>query len=134
MKISFGDIILASGIQFGETPIDFRVFGQRAIQTMATVRGSEAKAVDRGNLNTLIEFRVRKKHDSAESAQDYAVRHASELRDLATDLTIVGEPNNAIYYLRNAVLSSIESTSNGNTSEHFYKIIGGAVAAAVEGA
>ncbi|MDR1434892.1 MAG: hypothetical protein LBI77_00605 [Puniceicoccales bacterium] len=132
MKISFGDIILANGIQFGETPIDFRVFGQRAMQMVSTVRGGEAKAVDRGNLNTLIEFRVRKKHDTAESAQDYAVRHASELRNLSTDLTIVGEPSNAIYYLKNAVLSSIESTSKGNTSEHFYKIIGGTVSAAME--
>jgi hypothetical protein len=127
MKISFGDISLASGIEYGEMPIDFRIFGQRAVQVLSTIRGDEVKAVDRGNLNTRIEFRVRKKHDNTESAQNYTIRHASELRDLQSDLTIVGEPSNAAYYMRNAVISSVESSSNGNTSEHFYKIIGGAI-------
>jgi hypothetical protein len=127
MRIFFGDINLASGIEYGETPIDFKIFGQRAIQMLSTIRGDEAKAVDRGNLTTRLEFRVRKKHDTAEAAQDYAIRHASELRDLETDLTIVGEPSNTTYYLKNAVVSSVESTGNGNVSEHFYKIVGGAV-------
>ncbi|MDR0418074.1 MAG: hypothetical protein LBH08_01385 [Puniceicoccales bacterium] len=127
MKISFGNINLANGIEYGETPIDFKIFGQRAIQIMETVRSNEARAVDRGNLTTRIEFRVRKKHDTVEAAQNYAIRHASELRDLQTDLTIVGEPSNTTYYLKNAVVSSVESTGNGNVSEHFYKIIGGAV-------
>jgi hypothetical protein len=127
MKISFGDINLANGIEYGETPIDFKIFGQRAIQMLATVRSNEAKAVDRGNLTTRIEFRVRKKHDTAEAAQNYAIRHASELRDLQTELTIVGKPSNTTYCLKNAVVSSVESTGNGNVSEHFYKIIGGAV-------
>jgi hypothetical protein len=91
------------------------------------------KAVDRGNLNTRIEFCVRKQHDSAEGAQNYAIRHASELRDLQSDLTIVGEPSNATYYLRNAVVASVESSSNGSTSEHCYKIVGGAVTDNLEG-
>ncbi|MDR1906827.1 MAG: hypothetical protein LBQ03_01225 [Puniceicoccales bacterium] len=132
MKISFGNINLASGIGYGETPIDFKVFGQRAIQLMSTIRGDEAKAVDRGNLTTRIEFRVRKKHDTVEAAQNYAVRHASELRDLQTDLTIVGEPSNTAYCLKNAVVSSVESMGNGTVSEHFYKIVGGAVTLAGE--
>jgi hypothetical protein len=132
MKISFGDISLASGIEYGEMPIDFKILGQRAVQVLSTVRGDEVKAIDRGNLNTRIEFRVRKKHDNAESAQNYAIRHASELRNLQSDLTIVGEPGNVPYCLKNAVVSSVESTSNGNTSEHFYKIIGGAIVDAWE--
>jgi hypothetical protein len=127
MKIFFGDINLASGIEYGETPIDFKIFGQRAIQVLSTIRGEEAKAIDRGNLTTRLEFRVRKKHDTAEAAQNYAMRHASELRDLQTDLTIVGEPSNTTYYLKNAVIASVESVSSGNVSEHFYKIVGGAV-------
>jgi hypothetical protein len=127
MKIFFGDINLASGIEYGETPIDFKIFGQRTIQVLSTIRGDEAKAVDRGNLTTRLEFRVRKKHDTTESAQNYAMRHASELRDLQTDLTIIGEPSNTTYYLKNAVISSVESVSSGNVSEHFYKIMGGAV-------
>jgi hypothetical protein len=127
MKISFGNINLASGIEYGEMPIDFKIFGQRTVQILSTIRGSETKAIDRGNLNNRVEFRVRKKHDNAESAQNYSIRHASELRDLQSDLTIVGEPSNTPYYLKNAVILSVESTSNGNTSEHFYKIVGGAI-------
>ncbi|MDR2807187.1 MAG: hypothetical protein LBB11_03460 [Puniceicoccales bacterium] len=132
MKISFGDVSLARGIEFGETPMDFKVFGQHATQIISTIRGDEVKAIDRGNLTTRIEFRVRKKHKNAEAAQDYMVRHAAELRDLQTDLTIVGEPSHTIYYLKNAVMSSVESSSNTNTSEHFYKILGGAIADALE--
>ncbi|MDR2812394.1 MAG: hypothetical protein LBB05_01200 [Puniceicoccales bacterium] len=128
MKIFFGDISLVGGIECGETPIDFKVLGQRTIQMLSTIRGSEAKAVDRGNLTTRLEFRVRKKHGTAEIAQHYAIRHASELRNLQSDLTIVGEPSNTTYCLKNAVVSSVESVSNGNVSEHFYKIVGGAVA------
>jgi hypothetical protein len=127
MEIFLGDIHLANGIEYGEMPIDFKVFGQRTIQLLSTIRGNEAKAIDRGNLTTRLEFRVRKKHDTAEAAQHYVIRHASELRDLQTDLTIVGEPSNMTYYLKNAVISSVESSSNGNVSEHFYKIVGGAV-------
>jgi hypothetical protein len=127
MKIFFGNINLASGIEYGETPIDFKIFGQRAVQMLLTIRGDEAKAVDRGNLTTRLEFRVRKKHDTVEAAQNYAIRHASELRDLQIDLTIVGEPSNTAYWLKHAVVSSVESVSNGSVSEHFYKIVGGAV-------
>jgi hypothetical protein len=127
MKIFFGNIYLVNGVECGEVPIDFKVSGQRTLQLLSTIRGAEAKAVDRGNLTTHVEFRVRKKHDTAEAAQNYVIRHASELRDLQTDLTIVSEPGNEIYCLKNAVISGVESTSNGNVSEHFYKIVGGAV-------
>jgi hypothetical protein len=132
MKISFGNITLANGVEYGETPFDFKILGQRMVQMLGTVRGAETRAVDRGNLSTHLEFRVRKKHDTAEEAQNYAICHASQLRDLQTDLTIVGEPSNTLYYLKNAVVSSVESSSNGNTSEHFYKIVGGAVGTASE--
>jgi hypothetical protein len=132
MKIAFGDINLANGIEYGETPIDFKIFEQRAVQMISAIRGDEVKAVDRGNHNTRIEFRVRKKHDNSEAAQDYTIRHASELHNLQTNLTILGEPSNTPYYLHNAVIASVESTSNGNISEHFYKIIGGAITVTLE--
>jgi hypothetical protein len=127
MRIFFGDINLASGIEYGEAPIDFRLLGQRSVQLLTTIRGDEAKAVDRGNMTMRLEFRVRKRHDTAEAAQDYVIRHASKLRDLETDLTMVNEPGNTEFYLKNAVLHSVESMSNGNVSEHFYKIVGGAI-------
>ncbi|MDR1906602.1 MAG: hypothetical protein LBQ03_00005, partial [Puniceicoccales bacterium] len=60
MKIFFGNLNLANGIEYGETPIDFKVFGQHAIQLTSMIRGDEAKAVDRVNLTTRIEFHVRK--------------------------------------------------------------------------
>jgi hypothetical protein len=133
MKIAFGDISLAGGVTYGETPIDFKIFGQRSIQFVETIRAAETKAIDRGNLGTRIEFRVRKKHDTTEDAQIYALHHASELHDLETTLTITAEPSNRIYFLTHAVIMGVESGSNGNVSEHFYRIVGGTVGTVLEG-
>jgi hypothetical protein len=125
MKITFGNTILANGIDGNEMPIDFKIFEQRSIQITSTIRGEAVRAIDRGNCHTRIEFRIRKKHTSAEAAQNYILSHSSGLHDLETGLTIIGEPSGAIYHLNHAVISHIESTSNGNTSEHFYRITGG---------
>jgi hypothetical protein len=132
MKIAFGEISLAGGVSYGETPIDFKIFGQRSMQLIETIRAAEAKAIDRGNLSTRIEFRVRKKHDTTEDAQIYALSHASELHDLETTLTITAEPSNRIYLLPHAVMERVESDSNGNVSEHFYRIVGGTVRTVLE--
>jgi hypothetical protein len=78
--------------------------------------------VDRGNLTTRIEFRVQKKQDTAKAAQNYAIRHASELCDLQIALIIVGEPTNTAYCLKNAVISSVESTDNWSVADHWIKL------------
>ena len=125
MKILFGKTALARGADYDEMPIDLKITGDRGIQVLSTIRGASARAINRGNLTTSIEFRVRKKHSTAEDAQQDAIEHASSIVTEPSQLTIITEPGNAIYWLNNAVISGIVSTSNGNISEHFYKIIGG---------
>jgi hypothetical protein len=94
---------------------------------ISAIRGDEVKAVDRGNHNMRIEFCVRKSQDNPEAAQVYTICHASKLHSLQTNLTILREPSNTPYYLRHAVIASVESTRKDNISEHFHEIIGGAI-------
>ena len=125
MKILFGEKALARGVDYGEMPIDFKITGDRGMQLLTSIRGTSACAINRGNLTTSIEFRLRKKHKTIEDAQQDAINHASSIETSPSQLTIITEPGNATYLLNNAVISGIVSTSNGNISEHFYKIIGG---------
>ncbi|MDR2735756.1 MAG: hypothetical protein LBB20_02885 [Puniceicoccales bacterium] len=127
MKISFGTIVLAAGDNARENPFDLKISGQRNVQIAETVRGTEVKAIDRGNLQITIEFKVMKKYDSVESAQINSLEHSSELTGLQSYLTLVGEPSNNTYYMHNAVLVTVQSSANGNTALHYYKITGGRI-------
>ncbi|MDR1458582.1 MAG: hypothetical protein LBI37_03630 [Puniceicoccales bacterium] len=127
MKISFGSMVLAAGNDAKENPFDLKIFGQRNVQIAETVRGTEAKAIDRGNLQITIEFKVSKKYDSVESAQIHSLKHSSELTGLQSYLTLIGEPSNTTYYMHNAVLVTVQSSASGNTSLHYYKITGGRI-------
>ncbi|MDR0351773.1 MAG: hypothetical protein LBH49_04015 [Puniceicoccales bacterium] len=127
MKISFGTVVLAAGNEAKENPFDLKISGQRNVQIAETVRGTEVKAIDRGNLQIIIEFKVTKKYDSEESAQIHSLKHSSELTGLQSYLTLTGEPSNNTYYMHNAVLVTVQSSSNGNTLLHHYKITGGRI-------
>jgi hypothetical protein len=60
MKISFGSLSLADGLEFCESPYDLKIQGQRQIQIAESIRGGEVKTFDRGNLQTHITFKVKK--------------------------------------------------------------------------
>lgn len=125
MKITLGTWELARGVAYGEDPLELKVSGQRSVQLLTTVGGDVSKAVNRGNLVTHLEFRVRKKHPTAELAEEDALRHASELQTKASELTLMSESEKMVFSLKNAVVTSITSSSYGNIAEHFYKIVGG---------
>lgn len=127
MKILLGTTSLVRGEAFGEYPIGLKISGQRTVQVLSALRGQEIRALDRGNLKTVIEFRVRKKHKTAEEAQIYALKQATELNGLQDTFLLESEPSHLTYSLKNAVVTEVISTSNGNTSEHAYRITGGSV-------
>ncbi|UPA28288.1 MAG: hypothetical protein LW808_003215 [Verrucomicrobiota bacterium] len=127
MKIIWGEWELARGAAYGEVPQDLKISGQRSVQLLTTVRGETSKALNRGNLLMNLEFRVRKKHPTAEIAQEDALRHASELKTETANLMLVGESGKTTFQLKDAVIANIISSSNGNIAEHFYKIVGGRV-------
>jgi len=132
MKIAFGSISLAAGLEFGESPYDLKIQGQRQVQIAERLRGREVWAYDRGNLQTQISFRVKRKHDSAEGAQAYALSHAASLAQQSGPLLITGEPGGAHYTLSDASVTRVESSSFHNVSLHSYQIVGGKFSASTQ--
>jgi hypothetical protein len=60
-----------------------------------------------------------------EEAQAYAIQHAASLANLPSTLVITEEPSQDTYSLNDAVISEVQSVSDGVVSSHAYKIIGG---------
>ena len=125
MKISIGTVILAGGAAVDEQPYDFSISNTRLIQMANTIRGETTQGFDRGNQRTSLEFRVVKRHESAEAAETFVIEHAAQLKNLGTDLVITEEPSQQMYTLNDAVISTVECSFEGIASFHFYKIIGG---------
>ncbi|MDR1433085.1 MAG: hypothetical protein LBI61_01955 [Puniceicoccales bacterium] len=125
MKISMGTVVLVAGDSSNERAYDFKITNTRQIQIATAVRSATARGFDRGNQQTTVEFRVSKRHDSAQKAQKYVLQHAALLKNLSPTLTIAVEPSQEIYALSDAAIGDVQSESEGVVSLHFYKIIGG---------
>ena len=125
MKISIGTVELVRGSDYNEQPYDFVINHVRQIQVVNILRAVSAKYYDRGNISTILEFKVSRRHKDVESAQMYIIQHLSILSNLSSTLTITEEPSLTSYSLVNAVISKTSSFCEGAVSTHFYKITGG---------
>lgn len=125
MKISIGTVELVRGSDYNEQPYDFVINHVRQIQVANILRAVSAKYYDRGNISTILEFKVSRRHKDVESAQMYIIQHLSILSNLSSTLTITEEPSLTSYSLVNAVISKTSSFCEGAVSTHFYKITGG---------
>lgn len=129
MKITFGDILIARGQSHHEEPLDLSITTQRLVQETQLMRATHAAPIDRGNLLTRITFSVTRQHNSADTAREFSLTHASTLSGLATDAHFTDEtsPRNRSFTLSNAVISQISLTVNGTTTTAAYDIRGGAI-------
>ncbi|MDR2432223.1 MAG: hypothetical protein LBD34_00510 [Puniceicoccales bacterium] len=125
MKITIGTIILAGGNVANEQPYDLKINNFRQVQIASAIRATSVRGFDRGNQQTTLEFKVSRGHPSVEEAQAYAIQHAASLVNLPSTLVITEEPSKDTYSLNDAVISEVQSVSDGVTSSHAYKIIGG---------
>lgn len=125
MKISIGTVELVRGSDYNEQPYDFVINHVRQIQVANILRAVSAKYYDRGNISTILEFKVSRRHKDVESAQMYIIQHLSILSNLSSTLTITEEPSLTSYSLVNAVISKTSSFCEGAVSTHFYKVTGG---------
>ncbi len=132
MKILIGDVVLAGGEEVNQSPYDISILSERDVQTVKTLRGINAKSYDRGNQVTTFDFKVTRKHDSIEAAQEFILGHAANLYELESFLTVIEEPSEKTFYLLNAVVSSVYSTITVNTTTHFYHILGGQFSTSIE--
>ena len=125
MKIFFGDIVLAGGEDLDESPKDFKVATTRVVQNVNEIRSANARSIDRGNVQNVIEFIVKRKYKSIDDAQMSIFLHSSQIQNLETNMTIFVENIDKKYILHDAVIQSSTCEMIGNTAEYFYKIIGG---------
>lgn len=125
MKIFFGDIVLSGGEDCCEEPINLKVSSSRVVQSVNAIRAVNAKAIDRGNVQNVVEFSVKKKYKSIVDAQMSMFLHSAQIQNLEDDMTIFVENVDKKYILHDAAIQSSEYEIIGNTSECFYKIIGG---------
>jgi hypothetical protein len=125
MKITMGTIILAGGNVANERPYDLKISNSRQVQIASALRAISVRGFDRGNQQTTLEFKVLKSHSSVEEAQAYAIQHAASLTNLPSTLVITEEPSQDTYSLNDAVISEVQSVSDGVVSSHAYKITGG---------
>jgi hypothetical protein len=125
MKISMGAIVLAGGMSAGGEPYDLKISNSRSVQIASSVRAVAAKGFDRGNQQTVFEFKVSRKHDSSTAAQSHVLGLAELLKNLPPTVTVVEEPSGDTYSLNDAAIAEVQSTCSGITSVDFYKIIGG---------
>jgi hypothetical protein len=120
-----GPITLAGGNSAGEQPYDLRIGNTRRTQIAAGMRAEAIRGFDRGNQRTTLEFKVSRRHGSAEEAQVYAVVHAASLKNLGNTLSLTMESSGDVYVLEDAVIGEVQSTADGIVSIHSYGIVGG---------
>ncbi|MDR1414074.1 MAG: hypothetical protein LBI56_04030 [Puniceicoccales bacterium] len=125
MRISLGTIVLAKGNIADEQPYDFKLTNARQVQIAAALRADAVKGFDRGNRQTTLEFKVSRRHESAEEAQMHVLQHAASLNGAHSSLLIVAEPSGDAYLLNDVAVGEVQSASEDIISTHFYKIIGG---------
>ncbi|MDR1457879.1 MAG: hypothetical protein LBI47_03465, partial [Puniceicoccales bacterium] len=116
MKITIGTIILAGGNVVNEQPYDLKINNSRQVQIASALRAISVRGFDRGNQQTTLEFKVSKRHSSVEEAQAYAIQHAASLTNLPSTLVITEEPSQDTYSLNDAVISEVQSISDGVVS------------------
>jgi hypothetical protein len=120
-----GSAVLAGGNSVNEQPYDLRISNGRQVQIATAMRTGAIRSFDRGNQRTTLEFKVSKRHGSAEEAQTYALAHAASLKNLGTTLSMVLEHSQDVYVLEDATIVEVRSMADGIVSSHSYEIVGG---------
>lgn len=125
MKIVFDHIELARGNSHCENPIDLKIRGQKELQLATLLRAEEVRVFDRGNLRTLITFKVIRKHANKEESESFVLQHAAVLAAAqGRALFFLEDQDKRSFILNDASVRQIDSQSEGVTSFHTYEIVG----------
>lgn len=125
MKISFGDFVIVGGKFFAEEPFDLRIESHSSVQLMQSFRAKIARPIGRGNRRIRLSFGVLHHHSSIGRATEFLLLHAASVGPGKTCLSIVAESEHErTFYLEDAAIESVQSVQGGNTTKHFYVILG----------
>ncbi|MDR1436340.1 MAG: hypothetical protein LBI39_04010 [Puniceicoccales bacterium] len=127
MKLIFGGVTLAAGVDCEEEPFALTVEVVGAVQIAHALRSTSAAPIDRGNRRTELRFSVMRRHASVSEATNYLLRHGAELADVESSMAIIGEgaAQKSTFRLAAAVLRSVHGVQDGATTTHSYAIVGG---------
>jgi hypothetical protein len=126
MKIYFGNLLIARGIAYHESPSDFKITINKHVQTVALLRAETVKNFDRGNLKVEVFFRIIRKHSSSNEAIEYTLEHPTAIKSIHGSIRFITESeiDPITFCLQDSALQMIESSVTGNISNHKYLYVG----------
>lgn len=125
MQIHLGEHCLARGQAYDESPRALHVESTRQSQTVHLLQAPFARYADRANTDTLIRFRIQRRHATPDDALRFALTHASTLRDPAPTATFQLEDTPTTLTLHNATLRHLHLTHEGHLTLADYTLAGG---------
>lgn len=125
MKISLGDFVIVGGKSLAEEPFDLRIECHASVQILQSFRAKTARPIGRGNRRIRLSFGVIHHHSSIGAATEFLLLHSAAMTAEKTCLSIIAESEiQRGFYLGDATIESVESFQEGNTTKHFYVILG----------
>ena len=127
MKIFLDRFCLAAG--GGESPENFRVNGQRAVQTAEFLRAADAGVFARGGRTNTLSFAITREHASCGAAEAFLFAHAATLPADGTLTVICDDAVNpqVRYTAHEAAIGADEGTQRGVTTTHVYTVVCGTI-------
>ena len=127
MKIFLDQFSLAAGGD--ESPENFRVHGQSAVQTAGFLRAASAGVFARGGRVNTLSFAVTREHASYGAAEAFLFSHAATLPASGTLTAVCEDAGGAQvrYVAQAAAIRTDEGTQRGITTTHVYTVVCGAI-------
>ena len=125
MKIKISNIELVRGRTYCEDAFDLKVHGKKELQISSLLRAKEVKVFDRGNMRTVVSFKVKRQHANSEAAMCFMMGHGERIGMVRGDAHFELEDElKSIFTLKEACIGEIESKIDGVTTLHRYEIVG----------
>lgn len=107
----------------------FRVSGQISVQNDAFIRAAEAGVLDRGNLQTTVEFGTVRKFATAHTAELWMLDYDATMPRTGTLIIETIQANGGVSrrYMRGAVVMPPKREANGVSISLNYTVVGGAI-------
>lgn len=127
MRITVGNPEFVLSDHNSTAPADLRIVERRLTQVTEFVRAVDISTFDRKNKQTTITFSVTRQHASIRGAGVYMLEHATKLPNRGLVTIEARDTNGSLTrrYLKNAMISSVESRQLGVSTFHSYEIVGG---------
>jgi len=124
---------LARGSAYGELFRNLTINGQRVASVTPLVGGAIASVRDFKNLAHSVSFTTERSHATLQAANLFAFLHAAQINAASGTITAVSESSGAeqAIYLKNAVITSANTTQEGIATATAYTITCGEISTTI---